>query len=53
MKDDAYGVPMARAQAAHAVTKFNSVGAAGALYRTVVHRENHAIALSQWDDFAA
>src|SRR5438105_14846068 len=53
VEDDAEGVALAGAQAADAVTHRHPVGAAGALDRPMVDREDHRPALLQRHDFAA
>jgi hypothetical protein len=53
VKNDAEGVPMARAQAANTMAKINACGPASAFRRAVIDREGHRVALSQWNNFSA
>ena len=45
MEDDAQCVPVAAADAAHAMLQIHAIGAASSLHRPVMHREGYCIAL--------
>ena len=51
MKDNAQHVPSAAADAAYAVSMFDSMNAAGTFHRTIPHREYRQIALPQLKNF--
>jgi hypothetical protein len=51
MKDDANGVSLPRAQAAHAIPKVHSIGSARPLNWTMVNREGYSISLTKGHDF--
>src|SRR5258708_36468892 len=53
VKDDAERAAMAGARWPNAVTQFDPIAAAGALCRPMVHRENHAVPLSERHDLCA
>src|SRR5262245_12219082 len=51
VKNDAQRVPMAAANAAHAVAEIHAIDAACALHGALAHGEDHSIALFQRHDF--
>jgi hypothetical protein len=53
VEDDAEGVPHAGADAAHTVAEVDAIIALGPLYRPVMDREGHRIALQKWYDLRA
>ena len=47
VKDDAERLTVAGTHPAHAVTQVDAIEAARALYRSMMHREDHAVALAE------
>ena len=53
MKNHTERMPLSGAYSAHAMAKIDAIHAARALHRTLLHREDHRVALTQWHDLGA
>ena len=53
MKNHTQRMPLSGPYPAHTMAKIDAIHAARTLHRTLLHSENHRVALTQWHDFGA